>query len=50
MTSEVSGVGVFTTDVEETRRLMEGDPGVQAGWFTFDVHASRSFPGDVLPG
>jgi len=47
--SEVNGVGIFNTDVEETKRIMEGDPGVQAGIFRYEVHASRSFPGDALP-
>src|SRR4051812_25695512 len=38
------GVGVFTTGVDETRRIMEDDPGVQAGVFTYEVHPVRSFP------
>ncbi|HVU14403.1 MAG TPA: hypothetical protein VHD90_24160 [Phototrophicaceae bacterium] len=48
--SDVSGVGIFNATVEETQALMDGDPGVQAGIFTYEVHASRSFPGDSLPG
>jgi hypothetical protein len=47
--SELQGVGVFSGTVDETRRLMEDDPGVRAGVFTFDVHPVRSFPGDALP-
>lgn len=47
--SEVNGVGIFTTDLEETKRIMDGDPGVQAGVFVYEVHACRSFPGDALP-
>jgi hypothetical protein len=47
--SDVSGVGIFTTDGERTREIMEGDPGVQAGIFTYEVHATRGFPGDALP-
>ena len=46
--SGVSGIGIFNTSVEETQRIMQGDPGVQAGVFTFEVHACRSFPGDAL--
>jgi hypothetical protein len=46
--SDVRGLGIFATSVEETRRIMDGDPGVQAGIFTYDVHACRSFPGDSL--
>ena len=45
----VCGVGVFTTDPEETARIMDGDPGVEAGVFTYEVHPVRSFPGDALP-
>jgi hypothetical protein len=29
--------------------IMDGDPGVQAGIFTYEVHPVRSFPGDALP-
>src|SRR5690348_4870980 len=47
---EVCGIGIFNTTVEETKAIMEGDPGVQAGIFTYELHASRSFPGDSLPG
>jgi hypothetical protein len=43
------GVGIFNTSIEETTKLMEADPGVQAGVFTFEVHPVRSFPGDALP-
>ena len=47
--TEVKGVGIFTTSVEETRRIMDEDPGVKAGIFTYEVHPCRSFPGDTLP-
>ena len=47
--SDVAGIGIFTTTVEETRQIMDADPGVQAGIFVYDVHACRSFPGDSLP-
>jgi hypothetical protein len=46
--SDVSGVGIFSTDYTETRRIMEGDSGVKAGIFTYETHATRSFPGDAL--
>lgn len=46
--SEVVGLGIFDASVEETKALMDGDPGVRAGVFVYDVHASRSFPGDGL--
>jgi len=47
--SDVAGFGVFTTSLEETRRIYDEDPGVKAGIFTYEVHATRSFPGDTLP-
>ncbi|MBD0322916.1 MAG: hypothetical protein ICV72_05945 [Aldersonia sp.] len=47
--SDVCGVGIFATDLDETKAIMTDDPGVQAGVFTFDVHPVRSFPGDALP-
>ena len=31
------GLNVFRTSVEETRRLVEGDPTYQAGRFAFDI-------------
>lgn len=46
--SEVCGVGIFNADLDETRKLMDGDPGVQAGVFVYEVHPCRSFPGDAL--
>jgi hypothetical protein len=48
--SEVDGVGIFNAGVEDTRRIMEEDPGVKAGIFVYEVHPCRSFPGDCLPG
>ena len=47
--SELAGVGVFTTSPDETARIMDADPGVQAGVFVYEVHPVRSFPGDALP-
>ena len=46
--SDVSGIGIFDTSVDETRRIMEDDPGVRAGIFTYEVHDTRGFPGDAL--
>jgi hypothetical protein len=46
--SDVCGIGILDTDVETARAIMNEDPGVQAGVFTFAVHPVRSFPGDRL--
>ena len=47
--SEWSGVGIFDAPAEEVVRIMDEDPGVKAGIFTYEVHPTRSFPGDSLP-
>jgi len=46
--SEVAGVCIFTTDLEQTKRIMNEDPAVKAGIFVYDAHAIESFPGDAL--
>ena len=35
---------------KEVKKLMDDDPGVKAGIFTYEVHPCRGFPGDSLPG
>jgi hypothetical protein len=47
---EWAGVAIYDAEPAEVRRLMEGDPGVQAGIFTYEILPTRSFPGDHLPG
>ncbi len=47
--SEWSGLGIFDAPIEDVVAIMDGDPGVQAGIFTYEVHPVRSFPGDTLP-
>jgi uncharacterized protein YndB with AHSA1/START domain len=44
-----SGFAIFTTDLAETRRILDADPGVMAGIFTYEVHPVRGFPGSTLP-
>ena len=44
------GIGLFNAGLEETRQLMDQDPGVLAGVFRYELHACRGFPGDCLPG
>jgi len=47
--SDLKGIGIFNAGVDQTRLIMEEDPAVKAGIFTFEVHSARSFPGDCLP-
>ncbi|MFZ0218056.1 MAG: YciI family protein [Candidatus Dormiibacterota bacterium] len=48
--SEWSGIAIFDASPEEVAAIMDGDPGVQAGIFTYEAHPVRGFPGSVLPG
>ena len=48
--SDKAGVGVFNASVEETKKIIEGDPAVMEGILNYEIHATRSFPGDGLPG
>jgi hypothetical protein len=47
--TDLKGLGIFNATAEQTREIMEGDPGVMAGVFIYEVHTARSFPGDSLP-
>jgi hypothetical protein len=47
--SDVLGIGIFDATIEETKEIMNEDPGIKAGVFLYEVHAGRSFPGDSLP-
>jgi hypothetical protein len=47
--TDLKGIGIFNADLEQTKEIMDGDPGVIAGVFIYEVHTARSFPGDSLP-
>jgi len=47
--SECSGIGIFTASAEETKKIMDADPGVEAGIFVYEIHPCRGFPGSSLP-
>jgi len=46
--TKTAGLYIFSSNVEETTRIMNGDPGVTAGIFAYEIHPGRSFPGDTL--
>jgi hypothetical protein len=46
--SDVRGVGIFNTGLEEVKKIMDEDPGVKTGCFIYELHSCRSFPGDSL--
>ena len=45
---DIKGICIFDASVEETRRIMDEDPGVRAGIFVYETHLCRGFPGDSL--
>lgn len=47
--SGIAGYGVFDADEDATRQMMDGDPGVRAGIFSYETHPVRGFPGARLP-
>ena len=47
--SDWAGLAVFTAPPDEVRAIMDHDPGVAAGIFTYEVHPVRGFPGSSLP-
>lgn len=46
--TNVCGFYVFPRTPEEVRVILDGDPGVRAGIFTYEFHPAISFPGDKL--
>jgi hypothetical protein len=47
--SGINGIGIFNSTPEETKKIMDEDPGVKEGIFLYEIHPARSFPGDRLP-
>lgn len=47
--TETAGVGVFNAPADDVEQILQGDPAIAAGVLTYEVHPSRSFPGDSLP-
>jgi hypothetical protein len=46
--SGLAGLGVFAGDTDRVTAILEGDPGVQAGIFRYELHPARGFPGAAL--
>jgi hypothetical protein len=46
--SGVSGMMIFRTNADETRKIMDEDPSVKAGIYAYDIHSVLGFPGDSL--
>jgi hypothetical protein len=47
--SKWAGIGIFDAPPEETAEIMDGDPAIQAGVLSYEVHPVCGFPGDSLP-
>ena len=45
---DLKGIVIFNANQDQTRKIMEDDPSVQAGILVFEVYTIRSFPGDTL--
>lgn len=45
---ELAGLCVFNVEPDDVARLMDDDPGVRAGIFTYELHPCQGFPGDAL--
>ena len=48
--NDVKGIGIFNVNKTELAKIMDEDPGVKAGLFTYEILACRSVPGDALAG
>ena len=46
--SGTTGVGIFDADLVEADQIMRQDPGVKAGLFTYELHATQTFPESTL--
>lgn len=47
--TELAGIDIFDAEPAAVEPLIRGDPAIAAGVLTYEVHATRSFPGDCLP-
>jgi hypothetical protein len=46
---DVAGIAVFAATLDEVKAIMDDDPGVRAGIFSYELHPARGFPGACLP-
>ena len=46
--SGTTGVSIFDADPDEVDQIMRQDPGVKAGLFTYEIHATQTFPESTL--
>ena len=46
--SGTTGVSIFDADPDEVDQIMRQDPGVVADLFTYEIHATQTFPESTL--
>jgi len=46
--NNLAGIAFFNADAEKVKEMMDGDPAVKEGIFTYEILPVRSFPGDSL--
>ena len=46
---ELAGIAIFHADAEKAKEIMDDDPAVKEGVFTYEILPIRSFAGDSLP-
>ena len=46
---DLAGIGIFNTDVDLAKAIMDQDPAVKEGILVYEAHPCRGFPGDCLP-
>jgi len=46
--TDVTGVCIFSANLKRTKMIMNEDPAVKAGIFTYEAHLIEGFPGDAL--
>jgi len=47
--SQVAGISIFTTAMEETKKILEEDPAIKAGILLYEIYSTKTFPGSCLP-
>ena len=47
--STVSAVSIFNASPEAVKKIMDEDPAVKEGIFTYELHVGHCLPGDMLP-
>lgn len=44
----LAGIGIFVGDTDHVTTILDGDPGVRAGIFRYELHPTRGIPGAAL--